>query len=62
MGSFTDSRLVFQAEWYDQNAELVRRYQFMFYPVDNTVEMFDVKNRFVGVTWSILTSMQVSLS
>ncbi|KAL5249317.1 hypothetical protein ACHWQZ_G018245 [Mnemiopsis leidyi] len=45
MGSFTDSRLVFQAEWYDQNAELVRRYQFMFYPVDNTVEMFDVKNR-----------------
>jgi len=41
----TDERLVFHAEWYDQNAELVRRYQFMFYPVDSTVEMFDIKNR-----------------
>ena len=53
MGTFTDSRLVFQAEWYDQNAELVRRYQVMFYPVDNTVEMFDVKNRFVSLIHSI---------
>ena len=45
MGSQTDNRLVFLAEWYDQNAELVRTYQFMYYCVDNTVEMFDVKNR-----------------
>lgn len=44
MGSQTDNRLVFLAEWYDQNAELVRRYQFMYYCVDNTVEMFDIKN------------------
>ena len=49
MGSFADCRLVFQAEWYDQNAELVRRYQFMFYSVDNTVEMFDIKNRLEGM-------------
>ena len=25
----------------------------MFYPVDNTVEMFDVKNRFVSLIHSI---------
>ena len=61
MGSFTDSRLVFQAEWYDQNAELVRRYQFMFYPVDNTVEMFDVKNRWADYGLSITIWVKVTI-
>lgn len=33
------------AEWYDPNASLIRRYQLLFYPVDSTVEMIDIKNR-----------------
>lgn len=40
-----DSRYAFIAEWYDPNASLIRRYQLLFYPGDNTVEMFDIKNR-----------------
>ena len=38
-------RYAFSAEWYDPNASFNRQYQLLFYPSDNTVEMFDVKNR-----------------
>ncbi|MGH0160757.1 UNVERIFIED_CONTAM: hypothetical protein FKN15_061273 [Acipenser sinensis] len=39
-----EERLAFLAEWYDPNAALLRQYQFLFYPKDRSVEMFDVKN------------------
>lgn len=35
----------FITEWYDVNASLIRRYQLLFYPSDQTVEMFDMKNK-----------------
>lgn len=38
-------RFAFIAEWYDPNASLLRRYELLFYPVDRSVEMHDVKNR-----------------
>lgn len=38
-------RFAFLAEWYDPNASLLRRYELLFYPVDGSVEMHDVKNR-----------------
>ena len=40
-----DERYAFIAEWYDPNASLIRRYQLIFYMADNTVEMYDIKNR-----------------
>lgn len=40
-----DERYAFIAEWYDPNASLIRRYQLLFYVADNTVEMYDLKNR-----------------
>ncbi|XP_013415203.1 nucleoside diphosphate kinase 7 [Lingula anatina] len=43
--STQDERYAFIAEWYDPNAALIRRYQFLYYPKDNTIEMFDLKNR-----------------
>lgn len=45
MAATVDERYAFIAEWYDPNASLIRRYQLLFYPADNTVEMFDIKNR-----------------
>ena len=45
MAAGSDERYAFSTEWYDPNASLIRRYQLLFYPADNTVEMFDVKNR-----------------
>lgn len=40
-----DGRFAFDAEWYDPHASLIRKYQFLFYPKDKTVEMYDIKNR-----------------
>ena len=45
MAAGMDERYAFIAEWYDPNASLIRRYQLIFYQGDNTVEMFDLKNR-----------------
>lgn len=45
MAADTEERYAFIAEWYDPNASLIRRYQLLFYLSDNTVEMFDIKNR-----------------
>lgn len=39
-----EDRFAFIAEWYDPNAALLRRYQFLYYPKDGSVEMFDLKN------------------
>ncbi|XP_064639391.1 nucleoside diphosphate kinase homolog 7-like [Lineus longissimus] len=40
-----DDRYAFIAEWYDPNATIIRRYQFLYYVCDNSVEMYDIKNR-----------------
>lgn len=39
-----EERFCFIAEWYDPHAAFIRRYQFMYYVKDGTVEMFDIKN------------------
>ncbi|XP_020774500.1 nucleoside diphosphate kinase 7 isoform X2 [Boleophthalmus pectinirostris] len=40
-----EDRFAFLAEWYDPTAGLLRKYQLFFYPRDNSVEMYDVKNQ-----------------
>lgn len=37
-----DERYAFIAEWYDPQAALIRRYQFLFYPKDNSIEMVTI--------------------
>jgi nucleoside-diphosphate kinase len=39
-----EERYVFDCEWYDQQAELIRYYRITFYPTDQTIEMYDKKN------------------
>jgi nucleoside-diphosphate kinase len=39
-----EERHCFITEWYDTHAEIRRRYQLMRYP-DNTITMYDIKNR-----------------
>uniref|UniRef100_H2ZR10 DM10 domain-containing protein n=1 Tax=Ciona savignyi TaxID=51511 RepID=H2ZR10_CIOSA len=43
--SAQDERYSFIAEWYDPQAALIRRYQFLYYPKDSSIEMYDIKNR-----------------
>lgn len=40
-----DIRYSFIVDWYDAQASLIRQYQFLYYPKDNSVEMYDVKNK-----------------
>ena len=39
-----EERYTFAVDWYDNQALVVRKYTITFYPVDKTIEMFDVKN------------------
>lgn len=38
-------RYCFLTGWFDVHAQLTREYQLFYYPSDNTIEMFDVKQR-----------------
>lgn len=37
--STTEERYVFECEWFDEMASLIRRYLFTYYPKNSTVEM-----------------------
>ena len=41
----TEERFIFNVDWFDQPADLVRKYQLTFFSADNTLEMYDNKNR-----------------
>ena len=41
----TEERFIFLVDWFDQPADLVRKYQLTFFSADNTLEMYDNKNR-----------------
>lgn len=41
----SDDRYVFLVEWYDQPADLVRKYHLTYYCIDRTIEMYDLRNR-----------------
>lgn len=34
-----EERYVFETEWYDQIASIVRHYRITYYPTDKTIEM-----------------------
>lgn len=34
-----EERYVFEVEWYDQQASMIRKYLFTYYPKDNTIDM-----------------------
>lgn len=38
-----EERYVFECEWYDQQADVLRHYRLFFYPLDNSIEMYDKK-------------------
>merc|ERR1712166_1222221 len=40
-----EERFVFETEWFDAQAELIRKYLLTYYPADRTCEMYDLKNR-----------------
>jgi len=45
METVSEERFVFEAEWFDAQADLIRKYLLTFYPKDSTIEMYDCKNK-----------------
>jgi len=41
----SEDRYVFHVEWFDMQADVIRRYTLTFYPRDNSIEMYDPKNK-----------------
>jgi len=40
-----DDSLAFIAEWFDKMASVNKRFRIIFYPVDNSLEIIDLKSR-----------------
>lgn len=40
-----EDRFVFECEWFDAQADLIRKYLLTYYPKDGTTEMYDCKNK-----------------
>jgi nucleoside-diphosphate kinase len=38
-----DERYVFETEWYDPQADIIRQYRLFYFPIDNAIEMYDKK-------------------
>jgi len=39
-----EDRFVFHVEWFDQQADVIRRYMLTYFPRDNSLSMYDTKN------------------
>jgi nucleoside-diphosphate kinase len=39
-----EDRYAFHVEWFDQQADVIRRYMMTYFPRDNSVSMYDTKN------------------
>jgi len=48
--SATEERYVFECEWFDELASLIRKYLFTFYPKNSTVEMVSKQFRKLRLT------------
>lgn len=40
-----EEKFVFNLDWYDEQAGVVRKYTLYYHPVQNQIEMYDVKNQ-----------------
>ena len=38
-----EERYVSETEWYDQQADIIRKYRLFYFPVTNSIEMYDKK-------------------
>ena len=39
-----EPKFTFEVDWYDQQADIIRAYRVLYFPVTSSIEMFDVKN------------------
>ena len=55
-----ETRYSFIVDWYDRHAALVRKYQLLYYNVDGTCEMIEMRNRRLFLKRSKCPNVQIS--
>lgn len=53
------NRYAFEAEWYDKNACITRKFYLYYYPSDNTIELFDLRTRQTFLRRTICEGIQL---
>ena len=59
MISLGEQKYTFETEWYDPQADIIRPYRVLYYPVLKSVEMFDVKNSRIFLKKQQIPSIQL---
>jgi len=54
-----EQKYTFEVEWYDQQADIVRPYRTVYYPVLQSVEMWDIKNSRIFLKKQQIPSIQL---
>ena len=54
-----EPKFTFEVDWYDQQADIIRHYRVLYYPVTSSIEMFDVKNARVFLKKQQIPSVQL---
>lgn len=55
MEQVSEDRFVFQTEWFDKQADLIRNYLLTFYPGDGSIDMVSAPNSiFPNLTVNLL--------
>lgn len=45
MATLGEEKYIFETDWYDNQAEIVRKYLVTYFPVTRCLEIYDVKNQ-----------------
>jgi len=57
MSKAGEERYVFETEWFDIQAQIIRKYLFTFFPTDSTIEMVSEQPMWArGLLQSIITA------
>ena len=59
MTTLGEQKYTFEVEWYDQQADIIRPYRTLYYPVTQSVEMYDVKNSRIFLKKQQIASIQL---
>merc|ERR1712151_50134 len=59
MVTLGEEKYIFEVDWYDQQADLVRKYQVVYLPVVKSIEMYDVKNKRIFLKRQEIPTLQL---
>lgn len=59
MATLGEEKYIFEVDWYDQQADLTRKYQVVYLPVVKSIEMYDVKNQRIFLKRQEIPSIQL---